>query len=93
MIALNAAVAEQFADFKTKVDARLEAGEELEHALLAEIKSLLLYPSLSTLTATDIPTNGRKKPPAADSTARPIPHSSLTHISSLRRSRCSARQV
>ncbi len=43
MIALNAAVAEQFADFKTKVDARLEAGEELEHALLAEIKSLLLY--------------------------------------------------
>ncbi|WP_279095346.1 glutamine synthetase III, partial [Bacteroides acidifaciens] len=43
MIALNAAVAEQLADFKTKVDARLEAGEELEHALLAEIKSLLLY--------------------------------------------------
>ncbi|MDE5786459.1 MAG: glutamine synthetase type III, partial [Duncaniella sp.] len=41
MIALNAAVAEQLADFKTKVDARLEAGENLTHALLAEIRSLL----------------------------------------------------
>ncbi|MDE5727312.1 MAG: glutamine synthetase type III, partial [Duncaniella sp.] len=43
MIALNAAVAEQLADFKKKIDARLEAGEELEHALLAEVKALLLY--------------------------------------------------
>ncbi|MDE6466706.1 MAG: glutamine synthetase III, partial [Duncaniella sp.] len=43
MIALNAATAEQLADFKHKVDARLEAGEELNHALLAEIKALLLY--------------------------------------------------
>ena len=43
MIALNAAVAEQLADFKQKVDSRLEAGEELQHALLAEIKALLLY--------------------------------------------------
>ena len=43
MIALNAAVAEQLADFKKKVDARLEAGEGLDHALLAEIKALLLY--------------------------------------------------
>ena len=41
MIALNAAVAEQLADFKTKVDARLEAGENLTHALLAEIRTLL----------------------------------------------------
>ena len=43
MIALNAAVAEQLADFKQKVDSRLAAGEELQHALLAEIKALLLY--------------------------------------------------
>ncbi|MDE6418828.1 MAG: glutamine synthetase III, partial [Duncaniella sp.] len=43
MIALNAAVAEQLADFKKKIDARLEEGEELNHALLAEIKALLLY--------------------------------------------------
>ena len=43
MIALNAAVAEQLADFKNKVDARLEGGEDLDHALLAEIKALLLY--------------------------------------------------
>jgi len=43
MIALNAAMAEQLTDFKSKVDSRLEAGEELQHALLAEIKSLLLY--------------------------------------------------
>lgn len=43
MIALNAAMAEQLADFKQKVDSRLDAGEELQHALLAEIKALLLY--------------------------------------------------
>ena len=43
MIALNAAVAEQLADFKCKVDSRLEAGEGLDHALLAEVKALLLY--------------------------------------------------
>ncbi len=43
MIALNAAVAEQLADFKQKVDSRLAAGEGLQHALLAEIKALLLY--------------------------------------------------
>ncbi len=43
MIALNAAAAEQLSDFKNKVDARLAAGEELNHALLAEIKALLLY--------------------------------------------------
>ncbi len=41
MIALNAAVAEQLSDFKAKVDSRLEAGENLTHALLAEIKKLL----------------------------------------------------
>ncbi len=35
MIALNAAVAEQLADFKQKVDSRLAAGEGLQHALLA----------------------------------------------------------
>ena len=43
MIALNAAVAEQLADFKNKVDSRLAAGEGLDHALLAEVKALLLY--------------------------------------------------
>ncbi|HBI59238.1 MAG: glutamine synthetase III [Duncaniella sp.] len=41
MIALNAAMAEQLAEFKEKVDARLEKGEDLHHALLAEIKALL----------------------------------------------------
>ena len=41
MIALNAAVAEQLADFKIKVDGRLAKGEDLHHALLAEIKTLL----------------------------------------------------
>lgn len=43
MIALNAAVAEQLIEFKSKVDARLEKGEELNHALLAEIKELIKY--------------------------------------------------
>ncbi|MDE6239918.1 MAG: glutamine synthetase III, partial [Muribaculaceae bacterium] len=41
MIVLNAAVAEQLNDFKTKVDARLEAGENLNHALLEEIRILI----------------------------------------------------
>ncbi|MDE6367621.1 MAG: glutamine synthetase III [Muribaculaceae bacterium] len=41
MIVLNAAVAEQLNDFKTKVDARVEAGETLNHALLEEIRTLI----------------------------------------------------
>ncbi len=41
MIALNAAIAEQLMDFKTKVDARIAAGEGLDHALLAEVKEIL----------------------------------------------------
>ena len=42
MIALNAAVAEQLTEFKTKVDARIERGESLQHALLEEIKALIV---------------------------------------------------
>ena len=41
MIALNAAVAEQLNDFKAKVDARVAAGEALNHALLEEIRVLI----------------------------------------------------
>ena len=41
MIALNAAVAEQLTDFKEKVDARIVQGENLNHALLEEIKLLI----------------------------------------------------
>ncbi|MCC8071215.1 MAG: glutamine synthetase III [Bacteroidales bacterium] len=41
MIALNAAVAQQLKQFKGKVDARLEAGETLTHALLEEIRALI----------------------------------------------------
>ena len=41
MIALNAAVADQLNEFKAKIDARLSKGEELTHALLAEIKELI----------------------------------------------------
>lgn len=41
MIALNAAVAEQLADFKAKVDARIAKGETLIHSLLEEIKELI----------------------------------------------------
>ncbi len=43
MIALNAAVADQLSEFKKKVDARIARGEELNHALLAEIKELIKY--------------------------------------------------
>ena len=43
MIALNAAVAQQLQDFKVKVDARLKAGTDLTHALLAEIKELISF--------------------------------------------------
>ena len=41
MIALNAAVAEQLTDFKEKVDARIAQSENLNHALLEEIKLLI----------------------------------------------------
>ncbi len=41
MIALNAAVAEQLIEFKSAVDARIELGETLQHALLEEIKALI----------------------------------------------------
>lgn len=41
MIALNAAVAEQLMQFKMQVDARLEKGEELLNAILAEDKILI----------------------------------------------------
>ena len=42
MIALNAAVADQLTSFKTAVDARLDKGENLEDALLAEIRKLII---------------------------------------------------
>lgn len=41
MIALNACVAQQLMEFKAAVDARLESGEELRHALLEEIRKLI----------------------------------------------------
>jgi glutamine synthetase len=41
MIVLNAAVAEQFIDFKAKVDARIAAGESLNQALIEEIRALI----------------------------------------------------
>ncbi len=41
MIALNAAVADQLTDFKQKVDARIESGDALEHAILEELKVLI----------------------------------------------------
>ena len=42
MIALNAAVAEQLTEFKAKVDQRIAAGETLRHALLEEIRALII---------------------------------------------------
>ena len=42
MIALNAAVADQLNLFKERVDARLANGEELNRALIEEIRSLLI---------------------------------------------------
>ena len=42
MIALNAAVAEQLADFKKKVDARVDREESLYHAILEEVKALII---------------------------------------------------
>ncbi len=41
MIVLNAAVAEQLADFHSKVEARLAAGEKLTDAILAEVRVLI----------------------------------------------------
>lgn len=42
MIALNAAVADQLNQFKAKVDARLNNGDDLTHALLEEIRALII---------------------------------------------------
>lgn len=42
MIALNAAVADQLTQFKQKVDARVEKGEQLNHAILEEVKALII---------------------------------------------------
>lgn len=42
MIALNAAVADQLTQFKKKVDARVESGEMLNHAILEEVRTLII---------------------------------------------------
>ena len=42
MIALNAAVAEQLAEFKKRVDARVDREESLYHASLEEVKALIV---------------------------------------------------
>ena len=42
LIVLNAAVAEQLADFKTKVDAEVAAGKDLNTALLDEVRRLII---------------------------------------------------
>ena len=42
MIALNAAVADQLNQFKEKVDLRLAKGEDLNHALLEEVRDLII---------------------------------------------------
>lgn len=42
MIALNAAVADQLKQFKAKIDARLNNGDDLTHALLEEIRALII---------------------------------------------------
>jgi glutamine synthetase len=42
MIALNAAVAEQLAEFKQRVDNRVEREESLYHAILEEVKALII---------------------------------------------------
>lgn len=41
MIALNACVAQQLIEFKSKIDERIARGETLRHALLEEIRSLI----------------------------------------------------
>ncbi len=42
MIALNAAVAEQLAEFKKRIDARVDREESLYHAILEEVKALIV---------------------------------------------------
>lgn len=43
MIAINAAVAEQLAEFKERVDKKLAAGEELVHAIITEVRELIKF--------------------------------------------------
>lgn len=42
MIALNAAVAQQLMEFRSAVDKRVSGGEDLRHALLSEIRELII---------------------------------------------------
>ncbi len=42
LLALNAAVADQLTEFHTKVSTRLEKGESLTHAILDEVKTLII---------------------------------------------------
>ena len=42
MLALNSAMAVQLQEFKAKVDARLADGEDLNHAILSEVKALII---------------------------------------------------
>lgn len=42
MIALNAAVADQLEEFSNRVDARIAKGEKLNHAILEEVKKLII---------------------------------------------------
>ena len=43
MIALNAAVADQLLQFRTRVDERVAQGESVEHAVIEEVKALIAY--------------------------------------------------
>ena len=43
MMVLNATIADQLTEFKAKVDARVEKGEELRVALLEEIRELIRF--------------------------------------------------
>lgn len=42
MLALNAAVADQLMSFREKVDARVAKGEKLQHALIEEVRALII---------------------------------------------------
>ena len=43
LIALNAAVADQLNRFRAAIDKRIAAGEQLNHAVLSEVKALIAY--------------------------------------------------
>ena len=93
MIALNAAMAEQLKEFKNDVDSLIDKGEPKIHAILKVIRQYIKDSKPIRFDEMATAKSGKKKPSAADWTARHPVRSSLTIICQNPASRCLNPQV